>query len=322
MFSVVISLYNKEKFISNAIVSVLRQSFSDFQLIVIDDGSTDAGFEMASAFSDPRIEIYQQKNMGNGPARNAGIAHSRNAWVAFLDADDVWYPDHLEELVRIGTLCPDAGLISTQICLSRCGYPVLDRKTDDDSVEYIDYFSVAKLNPHIVHSSSVAMNLDVLGDCAYFNSYSRGTDLECWARIAMRSRVAVSKKETSVYFLGTGGIVDNFSADGGVFASVPSGLDVVSPAVELAWNSLDTCDLHIRNSVFSYAKFYTNQYIRGSLYRGKFSNALKVSGFASQYSYYYVFLYYFLCLGGVSRLILSVFRACSRVLKYVRQSSI
>ncbi len=94
--SVVIPLYNKGALIERAIDSILKQSFADWELIVVDDGSTDDGPQRVQKYSDPRIRLFRQANGGPGAARNAGIASATTQWVAFLDADDEWLPSHLE----------------------------------------------------------------------------------------------------------------------------------------------------------------------------------------------------------------------------------
>lgn len=109
-FSVVIPLYNKEKHIQRAIRSVLAQTCQDFELIIVDDGSTDASYEMASAIQDPRIRIIRQENQGVSAARNRGVAEAQYDWVAFLDADDEWLPEFLQQMAHLITEFPDCGV--------------------------------------------------------------------------------------------------------------------------------------------------------------------------------------------------------------------
>lgn len=99
--SVIVPLYNKAPYVRRALDSISRQTFSDFEVIVVDDGSTDEGQALVSAYGDERVRLFAQVNLGPGAARNRGIAEARGELVAFLDADDEWLPDYLEESVRL-----------------------------------------------------------------------------------------------------------------------------------------------------------------------------------------------------------------------------
>ena len=98
--TVITPVYNGERFIRDAIESVLKQTYQDWQYIVIDDGSSDSTPDILRKFSDPRIEIVHQKNMGEAEARNTGLKHAKGDYIAFLDADDLYMPDALENLTK------------------------------------------------------------------------------------------------------------------------------------------------------------------------------------------------------------------------------
>lgn len=94
--SVVIPLFNKRDFIVRAIESVLQQSWRDFELVVVDDGSTDGSDDLVARIRDPRLRLIRQANAGPGAARNAGWRAGRGRFAAFLDADDFWHDDYLQ----------------------------------------------------------------------------------------------------------------------------------------------------------------------------------------------------------------------------------
>lgn len=94
--SVIIPLYNKEKYISRCLNSVFSQTYKNFEVIVVDDGSTDGGPDIVRRYNDPRLRLIKQENAGPGAARNRGIRESKAALLAFIDADDEWLPEFLE----------------------------------------------------------------------------------------------------------------------------------------------------------------------------------------------------------------------------------
>jgi glycosyltransferase involved in cell wall biosynthesis len=98
--SIVVPLFNKAGYIRRALDSVAHQTFGDFEVIIVDDGSTDGGEMVARSYPDVRFRVIRQENQGPGAARNAGIAEAKGDLIAFLDADDEWLPDHLGSAVK------------------------------------------------------------------------------------------------------------------------------------------------------------------------------------------------------------------------------
>ena len=110
--SVVVPLFNKACYIERALRSISAQTLSDFEVIVVDDGSTDGGDRIAEGYADPRFRVVRQPNSGPGAARNRGAAEARAPYLAFLDADDAWRPAFLETGVRILDDHPSAVSVS------------------------------------------------------------------------------------------------------------------------------------------------------------------------------------------------------------------
>jgi glycosyltransferase involved in cell wall biosynthesis len=115
--SIVIPVYNKGNFIARSLESVLMQSYNDYEIIVIDDGSTDDGLEIVQKFREPRLRIVSQANAGPGSARNLGIKISTAPLVTFLDADDQWLPGFLETSVNNLQDHPDCALSVCAHCV-------------------------------------------------------------------------------------------------------------------------------------------------------------------------------------------------------------
>ena len=109
MFTVVIPLYNKAHTIESTLNSVLRQTFAVFEVIVVNDGSVDGGAELVKrSFNDPRIRLIHQEHQGVSVARNRGVAEAENELVAFLDADDIWFPNYLQTISEVVNMFPES----------------------------------------------------------------------------------------------------------------------------------------------------------------------------------------------------------------------
>lgn len=106
-FSVVIPLYNKEKYIKRTLDSVLNQTFTDFEIVIVDDGSKDKSCKIVESISDSRIRLIRQENGGPSKARNHGIKEAKGQFIAFLDADDEWLAEKLEKQYELHNKNPD-----------------------------------------------------------------------------------------------------------------------------------------------------------------------------------------------------------------------
>jgi glycosyltransferase involved in cell wall biosynthesis len=204
MFSIVVPVYNKRALLRATVESALAQSFPAFELILIDDGSTDRSLEAVADIADPRIRVLRQAIGGASAARNAGMAAARHDWTAFLDADDLWLPDHLAELERIRTCFPEAGLIGTAFVK---GTSIVPGGGGGD-IRLVDYFEEVGRGRSPFWTSSAAVRADAARAIGGFNDDPIGQDSEYWARLAFEYPVAASTRVTALYRLATGGIID------------------------------------------------------------------------------------------------------------------
>ena len=113
-FSIVVPLYNKEGYVLSTLNSIFQQTFSNYEIIVINDASTDNSLQLVKELNDKRIRIIEnKKNIGLSDTRNAGILNARNDYIAFLDADDCWHTTFLERIASLIEEFPDEGVYAT-----------------------------------------------------------------------------------------------------------------------------------------------------------------------------------------------------------------
>lgn len=211
MFSVVIPLYNKEKYIRATVESVLSQDFKDFEIIIVNDGSTDNSLKQVNSISDHRLKIINQRNSGVGLARNKGMSNAKYNWIALLDGDDIWKRNHLSELKKIIDSFPLSGLVSTQHLRfsQKEELSFSNLKGQKPAVRAINYFAEAAKKPDVVCSSTVCINKKVFNKIGGFSDKKIGEDLEYWVKIALDYPIAISEEVTSYYRQNTDGAMDS-----------------------------------------------------------------------------------------------------------------
>jgi glycosyltransferase involved in cell wall biosynthesis len=203
--SVIIPLFNKARYVQRAVQSVLEQDYSDFELLVIDDGSTDGSSHEIECFAgNPRFRLILQPNGGDGSARNRGLTEMNGEIAAFLDADDEWLPTHLQDLALLANTFIQAGLFATRFAYVRennifaeetisCDVPILVQ----------NYFEIASRDVYILNSSSCAIRKSVVARLGFFSEGTPyGADVEYWGRISLRYPLAYHPRLSSLYYLG------------------------------------------------------------------------------------------------------------------------
>jgi hypothetical protein len=186
--SVVMPLYNKRNYVEAAIRSVLEQTFTDLEIVVVDDGSTDDSGAVVQRLDDPRIRLLHQGNAGAPAARNAGIAAARGCWVAFLDADDTWRPDKLARQLAVLGREPD--LVWAAGAYTRTDSGQIVRLRDEAwfrSPEVLKDGLAALSNGSHLWTGTIMVRRDVLVQLGGFDrSLPTGQDVLMWCRIAAR----------------------------------------------------------------------------------------------------------------------------------------
>lgn len=190
LVSVVIPLYNKERYVGEALQSVLSQTVQDFEVVVVDDGSTDGSAERVAAIKDERIRLLRQINAGAAAARNTGIMAAQGEWIAFLDADDCWLPHNLESHFKQLGQHPDvlwsAGTFNrrsgTQVSPMKINRELLAAQSDSTVVR-----DALLLLPHgFLCTDTVLVRKSVFSEVGGMDQALRtAEDLDMWLRIAL-----------------------------------------------------------------------------------------------------------------------------------------
>lgn len=202
-FSVIIPLFNKESSLEGCLRSVLNQTFEDFEIIVVNDGSTDGSNQVLCLFSESnKIKVIQQSNRGVSGARNTGISHSEGKYIAFLDADDLWEQNHLVELFRLIEEFPSCGLYSTGHMVKRANATILpDYDIYNNFFGKIeDIFDAFSRSLSCVNSSTACVskaNLSLIG--GFPESAHSGEDVYVWLQAGLLGGLGFSSLRTSTY---------------------------------------------------------------------------------------------------------------------------
>ena len=203
--SVVIPIYNKRPYLLRAVESLLAQTWGDFELILVDDGSTDGSLESVRHVHDTRIRRVSQPNAGVSAARNAGIELARAPLVAFLDADDTWDPQFLGAMLSLRKRYPHAGLYASAYRIKtpgraarRARIPGLPRLRQ--RFESRDYFRIGTRGELPVSASSVVIPRDRLLEVGGFPVGEKmGEDQHVWWRICARRAFAYDRRCLATY---------------------------------------------------------------------------------------------------------------------------
>lgn len=268
-FSVVVPLYDKVDSIAATLRSVLAQTLSPLEVVVIDDGSRDGSGDVVAALGDPRIHLIRQANGGEAAARNAGVAAARGDWIALIDGDDLWYPDHLATLAGVADAFPDVALVSAGSVNQPPGEAMVAREARPVAPRRIDFFRDHRANMLI--PSSVAVRRDVYLALGGMRSAPSGADMRFWITLAVDHAMAVSDRTTVVYVVGVGVMAREQAARLAGKAMPPS---PVFPAIEQALAGI--ADPARRAAVTAFGDRTRLQYARSELYAGRPADARRL----------------------------------------------
>ncbi|MFK7748734.1 MAG: glycosyltransferase family 2 protein [Kordia sp.] len=197
LFSVIIPLYNKEKYIQQTVESVLQQTFVDFELLIVNDASTDKSVSVVSQISDDRIQLIENpKNLGLSATRNHGISKAKGEIIALLDADDVWLPTFLETIQKLHISFPEATIYGTDYVETYTSQEdLIPQKNIDPTLKGTsfllpDFFEASMFQP-IFCQSSLAFKREICTESEVFNSnITFAEDIDFYIKYGSKYRVA------------------------------------------------------------------------------------------------------------------------------------
>lgn len=205
MISVVIPLYNKERSIASTLQTVLNQTFTDYEIVIVNDGSTDNSVAEVEKVQDARIRLIHQQNGGVSAARNRGIEEAKGELIAFLDADDEWKPEYLATQYNLSQKYPECSVFA-------CNYEFHDAKGNitptiilrlpfvEETGILTNYFEVASCSHPPLWTSAVVVRKTALQSIGGFPvGVKSGEDLLTWAHLAYRYEIAFSRKVCAYY---------------------------------------------------------------------------------------------------------------------------
>ncbi len=206
-FSVIIPLYNKAPYVAKAIGSVLAQTFTDYELLIMDDGSKDASFEIAKEAINGQghCRLFRQQNAGVSLARNNAVALSQGEYLCFLDADDWWDPSFLEEMSKLIDAFPEAGIYGTNYTIvneakhkTRVALVGVEQGFERGYINYCQVYAKTMYMP--LTSISVAIPRIVFDEMGGFpQGIKLGEDFLLWIRVALKYNVAFLNKPLAYY---------------------------------------------------------------------------------------------------------------------------
>lgn len=209
MISVIIPLYNKGLSVKNSIKSVLNQTYTDFEIIIVNDGSTDNSLEIANSISDNRIRIYSKKNEGVSVARNYGITKARGEIISFLDADDIWLPNYLENVYTMYKQDNEVGMYIQNMIQ-------IPQEKKKETLEKLKNITIGERDIKIYDNwaevfhklsyitSTISIKKELINSVGGFDrTLVLGEDQDLWLRCGIRTKVAYTPViNTMILFYG------------------------------------------------------------------------------------------------------------------------
>ena len=277
-FSVIIPLYNKANFVRQTVDSVLNQTYTDFEIIIVNDGSTDNSLAVVNEINDSRIRIFSKENGGVSVARNFGIEKSQNEYIAFLDADDLWLPGFLETIKEMIKQSPQAGIFAMGCTvIDNSGRSeIVSRRLAKGETLLIENYSKSLIKNEIPFTltGTICIKKSLFDKTGVFREgIKRGEDLDMWLRLSLVSPIMWKNESKTIY---------NKVSENNAMSDYSSYKDEF-PYWE--WYAYGPS---------IYLKFYANLQIRGLLKHANYRDRICI---LSKINWFYLFIHflYYVC---------------------------
>jgi glycosyltransferase involved in cell wall biosynthesis len=269
MFTIIIPVYNKQEYLLTTLQSVINQTFTDYEVLVIDDGSTDDSVGVVRQFADPRIKLISQKNAGVSASRNRGIQEAVGQWICFLDADDWYHPEYLAELDEMSRAHSNCAAMATRFIFleDKPGWCPSVWTLSKRKYEFIDNLPSHWIKEVPFFTSSIAIQsklLQSMQPCFPVGENS-GEDLDLWFRLAEKIPILLLNQALVVY--------RTFAANS---AGITKRVDVTQPYLaRLLKRSIDLPP-DLRRSTLNYVTHFVISTARVHASSGHRGKALKL----------------------------------------------
>lgn len=198
MFSIIIPYYKKRQYIERCLDSILNQTYIDYEIILVDDGSGDDIAILINTQYKDKVQLIQQENQGVSAARNTGIANAVHQYIAFLDADDSWNNQYLEFVVNVIKHNKNVKIVGTHYSKNK---EILDNKYSYLNYRVINnYFKNAIINTLFFTSATVIVRSFFQKNSGFNNQLTMGEDLDVWFRVMLSEGEAYYISNTLVYY--------------------------------------------------------------------------------------------------------------------------
>ena len=267
-FTVIIPLYNKESHILDTLSSVFNQLFTDYEVIVVNDGSTDNSWNKIDHIKNSKLRVFNNDKQGVSQARNFAMQQAKGDYFAFLDADDLWENNHLQDLHELTIKYPNCGLYCTNYIydygnnfIIKPIFPTLPKNNAWKGI--VSDFFLASLKFRVATTISVAIPKKTINTVGLFDTrFTSGQDTDYWTRIALVHPVAFTKQTSAVINIAADNRISNTHPSNRRFMTFEKfSEDEKNNASLKKFNDMYRAELAIKHKIvgdIKTAKFYTS----------------------------------------------------------------